>query len=220
MNTNPDALRVLFYGDSITYGHIGRGPNQIQRRYPVEVQRILGNRYEIIAAGLGGRAMTGPNPYGLYRDGLEGFGIRYGEEMPLHLVSIMLGTNDANDRLQRPPEVIAEALHGYFDVIEYWAGKTAITPEVLIMAPPRITTDSLAPDETMYLYGEDITRALPSPYQAVAKARGAHFFDAGSVTSTKWSDGVHLDEAGHIALAAALAPRVRFIVEKQPVGRL
>ena len=84
------------------------------------------------------------------------------------------------------------------------------------MVPPRINTASLASDEVMYLYGEDIMRALPSPYQAVAKARGAHFFDAGSVASTESADGVHLDEIGHIALAAALAPRVRFIVEGRP----
>lgn len=214
MKTRKNAKRVLVYGDSIAFGHIGRGPVRIHDRFPIVMQDALGDDYEIIEAALSGRTVSGENPYGKYRDGLASFGSIYGMYMPLGLVAIMLGTNDANDRLHKSPADIANGLREYVKIMGQWHKEKGFAiPETFIISPPPVAEESLAPDETMYRGAGEITRALPPYYQSVAYDCGAHFFDAGSVVSTSEADGVHLNEAGHRKLGTILAREVSIIFD-------
>lgn len=72
MNINPQAIRVVCYGDSLTYGRV---PNQ-HARYDASTRRtgilqsLLGNDYEIIEEGLRGRTTHLDHPTQQGRNGL------------------------------------------------------------------------------------------------------------------------------------------------------
>ena len=60
----------------------------------------------------------------------------------------------------------------------------------------------------MFFGGPARAQGLPPLYAALARARGAAFFDAGQVIAVSPVDGVHFDAAAHAALGAAMAARV------------
>jgi lysophospholipase L1-like esterase len=219
MNKEPNAVGVLCFGDSITWGHNPPDPGQLPDRYPVVMQEeLLPGKYEVIERSLRGRTVSGPNPYGEELagafDGLASFRSDYGQiAHRLGVVIIMLGTNDANDRLHKSPEVIADGLHGYFDVMEAWRRlkRYPLPKKTILVALPPVEEDSLFAGERMYRGAGRITRELPPYIRRVAEAHGAHFFEAGTVASTAEADGVHLNSNGHRALGRALATEVQLL---------
>ena len=55
---------------------------------------------------------------------------------------------------------------------------------------------------------------LPAVYAQTAKDLGCHFFEAGSVVFQPGCDNIHLAPEAHDALARALAPLVRQILDQ------
>ena len=59
VSTDPDAVRVLCFGDSNTYGTPGDDPDYVRlpadRRWTGRLQRLLGEGYDVVEEGLNGR---------------------------------------------------------------------------------------------------------------------------------------------------------------------
>lgn len=53
--------------------------------------------------------------------------------------------------------------------------------------------------------GREKSLQLADVYRQIAKEEGCVFFDAGTVCEASPIDGLHLDEAGHAALAKGIA---------------
>lgn len=98
--------KVLFYGDSNTYGYDpagfmgGRYPRAV--RWTTILQENLKNTWQILADGMPGRAL----PLGSYEWGYLRSVIR--QSMPLDLFAVMLGTNDILGTVH--PDAAAAAL--------------------------------------------------------------------------------------------------------------
>ena len=97
MNTGPNAIKVLCYGDSNTWG---RDPHGKGIRYPVNVrwtgllQSKLGHDYDIIEEGLGGRTTVIDDPKREGRNGKTYLRPCLETHSPIDVITLMLGTND------------------------------------------------------------------------------------------------------------------------------
>jgi lysophospholipase L1-like esterase len=128
---------------------------------------------------------------------------------PVDLVIIMLGTNDLKGIYGQTASEIACGAGALIDLARgTLAGPGDRPPRVLLVSPIPVV---LTPHSEMWGFGNSIEEGerLAGMYALMAAGKGVGFFDAGSVTQVSPLDGVHLDEAGHAALGAAMAEAVR-----------
>ncbi|MEM1060453.1 MAG: SGNH/GDSL hydrolase family protein [Verrucomicrobiota bacterium] len=208
---------LLCFGDSNTWGFDaeaeGRHPRAL--RWPTVLARELGPDAHVAEAGQNGRTTATDDPQWQNRNGRKALAIVLESHAPLDLVIFMLGLNDLKDRLGL---TAADAARGMGALVQFARARPAWpvrrAPEVLVVAPPPVqeVTGRFAKE---FVQGAAQSRLLAKRYEEVARAQGAHFFDAGPVTGYGKSDGLHLDAAGHQALGLALAPVVQSILRQR-----
>ena len=139
--------------------------------------------------------LKGENTHLSNRDGLKQLGDVLKNQMPLDLVIIFLGTNDAQYGVNKTAAEIADSLDDYFEVIDSICKKlSASKPRVLIVSPPKIREQFLKGEtEAIFVNSASLIDELPKPYKQKAVAHNAHFFDASKVAEGSPEDGVHLD---------------------------
>jgi lysophospholipase L1-like esterase len=169
---------VVLYGDSNTWGYIpGSGGERFPRevRWPAQLASRLGDGWEVIAEGLGGRTATVDRPDSEGRNGLPYLLPCLQSHEPIDVVVIFLGTNDVNfvadDR-------VARCVARLVEIARREAG------EVLVVCPPPFDGHDL---EASFRAELDCPVLVAPPYPVVG------------------DDVEHLDAEGHAALAAAVA---------------
>ena len=193
--------KVLFYGDSNTYGYDpagffgGRYPKQY--RWPAILADRLAGEWKVTADGMPGRTIP---PKGRPQEYLRG---SMRSEMPIDLFAVMLGTNDI---LGMPNPGAADAAKDMEDLVLFI--KSIGIPEILLIAPPKI---SFTPEsfQKSYVYGDssyaslyyEEGRKLTEAYRELAVRQGLWFADASSWELDFAFDGVHLSEKGHVLFA-------------------
>ncbi|HEX4774713.1 MAG TPA: SGNH/GDSL hydrolase family protein [Candidatus Saccharimonadales bacterium] len=208
MNTNPDAITILCYGDSNTRG--SRPDNW--RRYSANVrwtgilQAGLGPEYYVIEEGRGGRTTDIDHPQVPGRNGRLYLQPCLESHNPLDIIIIMLGTNDLKQMFKRTAQDIGHALESLLDDINLYAkDRNNDTPKIIIVSPVYIAKNILD-TEGGERFGESAhekSLKLAAVYKQIADNRGLIFFDAAQVASVG-PDGVHIDETGHKSLGQAL----------------
>jgi len=210
--------RILCYGDSNTWGYIpesgGRYSEEI--RWPMKLQKILGDTCRIIEEGLNGRTTVVDDPIQPYRCGLEYLRPCLLSHMPLDLVVLMLGTNDTKRRFALSASEIARGVEqlvgavresgaGPVTVGSAGSGPAGSSPRILILSPPLIGTYSKNDDfegaaEKSLNFGEE--------FSAVAEAYGCGFLNLGRHLSAAENDGVHLTPEQHALLAELTSEKI------------
>lgn len=105
---------VLCYGDSNTWGH----DPETRTRYPPDVRWAgvladrLGPGYRVIEEGLNGRTTRWDGPMEPGRNGLTYLRPCVESHQPLHMIVVMLGTNDLNRRFDLSASDIAQCAAG------------------------------------------------------------------------------------------------------------
>lgn len=203
--------KILFYGDSNTYGYDpagfmgGRYPRQ-QRWTGILAER-LAREWDIAADGMPGRMIPG-NSYSIQ--------IALGAvkaDGPIDLFAVMLGTNDLLN--QRVPDAakVAEKMTGMIDYVS-----ESFCEKILLIAPPQIRfTDPSCTDPFVHgdaAYSERCRREsirLARFYREIAARRGIFGADASSWDLDLAFDGVHLSEEGHEVFAEEMAKALQKI---------
>jgi lysophospholipase L1-like esterase len=214
MNTNPNAITVLCYGASNTYGQKPdrRGRFAADERWTGILQDKLGGDYYVIEEGLGGRTtnLDHPNPNKPNRNGLTYFKACLESHLPLDFIIIMLGTNDFKTVYNRSVQEIAEALRQFPEYVTALSkAKNLTQPKVILVSPSYMNDQALHFIDSMPTPGiYDKTSVKKShelaPYvEAVAKETNSLFLDSAPITQTG-EDGCHLDKASQATLANAL----------------
>lgn len=206
---------VLCYGDSNTHGTramrsiTDRSRFRSRSRWPGHMSEALKPNVRVLCEGQPGRTTVHDDPVeGAHKNGLRVLPAMLESHWPLDVVVLMLGTNDLKTRFAVTPADIARSMERLLAVIAgSRAGPDGVAPKVLLIAPPPIT-------ETGWLAGHfaggaEISHHLAEAYAEVAARWGVGFLDAKGVAEVDPVDGVHLTEAGHAALGAAVATRVR-----------
>ena len=208
---------LLCFGDSNTHGTVPMATLDDNNRFgsdtrwPTVAAAALGDDWNLLEEGLPGRTWCFDDPLmGGHMNGEIGLKIALGTHKPLDLVVIMLGTNDVKSKFAATPEEIARQAGRALDYClqrEIQDAHRGLKP-ILICPPPALERGCLAEQFTNSASKGPRLAAL---YAAQAKARGAAFFDAGTVIQSSSVDGVHFDAASHLALGAAIADFLRTI---------
>lgn len=173
---------VVCFGDSNTWGYVpGSGGERFPReqRWPTILQRLLGDEWEVIAEGLNGRTATIDRPDAEGRNGLPYLLPCLHSHAPVDTVVIFLGTNDVNFIAD---ERVARCVARLVEIARREAR------EVIAVCPAPFDGHDL---EASYREELDCEVIVAPAYPVVN------------------GDPEHLDEAGHAALAHALAARMR-----------
>lgn len=207
---------VLCFGDSNTWGHDPVGGRRFPRgqRWSGRLAAALGQGWEVVEAGLGGRTTVFEDPLA-DRCGARHLLPVLESAKPLQAVVLLLGTNDLKQRFGASSVEIADGAGVLVDkVLRSGCGPDGLAPRVLLLAPPALTEASLlaqrdpqAHRDYLLQWGAGIERSrdFARQYRRVADARGVAFLDAGAHARSSEVDGIHWEAEAHAALAAAVA---------------
>ena len=184
---------IVCFGDSNTWGYMpgsdgGRFPRDV--RWPARLATALADEAEVIAEGLNGRTATIESPVAEGRNGLPYLVPCLRSHAPVDLLVIYLGTNDA---YWLEPIMVARSIGRLVKIARAAeAGPGGGAPDVLVVCPPPFGGHELAP-----AFGE------------VCDQLSCELLDLDGVASYSDLDDTHLEEAGHIAVAAAVGGCIR-----------
>ena len=218
---------ILCYGDSNVRGVIPERAidrQMLTTRYPKNkrwtglLQKKLGEKYDIIEEGMGGRSTMFDEqfPGRPYRNGLKDLPLFFEAHYPIDLVIFLLGLNDTKIQLALTENDIAEGMRALVKLTKLSdKGIFGMHPKILIIAPMPILDVVDLPDVCDKTSIEK-SKALPKLYQKIAAEENCDFLDASTIIYTSQLDGLHLDEDQHVLLADAVAHRARFACAAAP----
>lgn len=201
--------RIVCFGDSNTWGYDGdNSGSRFEDRWTKRLGMLLGEGYEVIEEGLGGRTTVFEDPLNPGRNGLLYLTPCLLSHKYFDTLIIMLGTNDAKERFSATAVNIADGMKRLAVTaksLDVWKGSV----DILIAAPSPIRPEC----ERSPFSGEmgicsEKTYRLGEEYKKTAALVGARFFDA-APAEVNHTDYMHLSQAGHQWLAGKLAELVR-----------
>lgn len=213
---------IVCFGDSNTHGYCSetRGRFSEEERYPCLLSNLLGNKYCVQEEGLSGRTTCFEDPLHESMSGISAIYSCLMSHKPVHLLIIMLGTNDTKERFGATAKNIADGM--------YRLARKAISlsdafykqvPNILLVAPPPIDkryTDTFIVEEMGQGCAKK-SKKLAAHYKAVADLLNLHFLDAGSINGISMSpeDYMHLTCESHKILATSLASLIPDLLRQQ-----
>ncbi len=215
MTTDPRT--VLCYGDSLTWGYDPRSGADIPRypfceRWTRRLQGELGNSYHVIEEGLSGRTTVFDDPVVGAVNGLAQLPTSLNTHMPLDLVVILLGTNDAKTFFGVNGDVIARCLGRLLEVVSNSnCGRDGKPPQTLVVVPPVMGDVAGTILEPLFdpVHSRRAIERLRETYPPIAEAFGARCFDINKVVGPGVTDGIHFDPTSLQPVATALAKKIR-----------
>ena len=210
MNTNPQAVKILCYGDSNTWGYIPVS----EERYPVDVrwtgllQSLLGDGYWIIEEGCNGRTTNIEDPDSPGKNGLQYLYPCLRTHNPIDLVILMLGTNDTKFKFHRSAADITSAMKVLLEEISQSAWtRDGNSPQILLLSPP-LVDENIEQAREEFSGAVEKTAQLPALYQSLADEHDALFRDVSQWVSPSPRDGIHLESADHRIVAENLCDAI------------
>jgi lysophospholipase L1-like esterase len=205
---------VMTFGDSNTYGTPPaqtRGENRRfgpDVRWPCVMGRLLGADWAVIEQGLPGRTTCLPDPMmGGHMDGLIGLRIALESNGPIDLLTIMLGTNDAQYHHARTPEQIVGGVGALVALARSEVYQTRHGGfDILLIAPPPILVQGTYKDTL--LGAADKSAQFAPLIAALAAHWGIGYLDAGAHIGSSPIDGLHFSAEDHAILAGAVAEKL------------
>lgn len=217
MNTNPNAVRVLCFGDSNTWAQRAEGPGcySVDVRWTGLLQEKLGDTYEVIEEGFPGRTtdLDSPDPDKPGRNGLTYLRPCLRSHSPFDIFVIMLGTNDLKVSYGRTADDVAQALERLLNQVpDYAFDRNDKIPSVVVVSPihidPSIFDDSGEYEGILDKSSVKESHRFAKVFGKLAQAKGFSFVDAARVAKPG-KDGLHVDQASQEPLAQAIADAIR-----------
>lgn len=214
--------KIICFGDSNTYGYnpATGGRFDENTRWPKVLQKLLGEDYEIFEEGQNGRNISDPDPW----EGGTKCGMDYVLPMietrhPADLLIIMLGTNDLKLKFHLPPADIAGSLQLMLSKIKAYCRDYINCPDmkILIVSPLALSEPFEESYFAPFFGGSDVvarSKELPKWYELVADQYGCYFLNATEKISAGSVDHLHLDEAGHRAMAELMKDKIKEIFKE------
>ncbi|MEI7579799.1 MAG: GDSL-type esterase/lipase family protein [bacterium] len=205
--------RILCYGDSNTWGSVPLSDLRYsdQVRWPKILQKTLGDSFDVIEQGLGGRTIAFDDQEGEML-GLELNGFKLLEriivsQLPLEYVIVMLGTNDVKVKFNASVEMIIANLKLMINTIKQSADYLDHNPQIVVSSIAAIHPQvNLLCDD--FLGREGIVREINSKIKNLAVTEKIHFFDGFAYTQEASADGLHFTKQSHIAFGENLSKKI------------
>jgi lysophospholipase L1-like esterase len=225
-------VRILAFGDSNTWGWIPAATGFPTSRYSdavrwpgvleAELRKTIPGATVVVDA-LSGRTVNTAYPEaqnaieGGEFKGLSRIGSAVAAALPLDLVIIMLGTNDARSDLAVPTANVARDITAMVERVKTINGGVATdypTPKVLVVAPPAMGDTSRTPISGVTQGSDKLSAAISAAIVAASRATGTPVFDAGRAVQVKSIDGVHFSPENHRELGRVLTSEVKNVLGK------
>ncbi|MGJ8622868.1 MAG: SGNH/GDSL hydrolase family protein [Yoonia sp.] len=205
---------VMTFGDSNTYGTPpaqARGENRRfdpDVRWPGVMAGALGPDWQVIEEALPGRTTSLADPVmGVHMDGHLGLRIALESHGPIDVLTIMLGTNDAQTHHGQTADQIVAGLAGLLAIARsepYQLRHGGF--DILLIAPPPILEQGTYRDTLMG--AAEKSGMFASLMAGLASHWGADFLDAGALVGSSPIDGLHLSAQDHAVLGQAVAQKL------------
>ena len=211
MNTNPNAIRILCYGDSKTWG---ANPNNNDRyasdeRWTGRLQNLLGNDFEIIEEGLCGRSTIFERENRPGRNGKTYLLPCVISHSPIDIVILSLGTNDfKNEKINA--EDVAKGNEELIRIIQenVW-NKNGQVPKLILACVPGIDeSNDYAREKGMIGVGKKIAK-LPDEIKKLAEKYNYAFVNFQEIVKPSKKDGCHLELEAHKKIAEFLYEKIK-----------
>ena len=198
-----DAIRVACIGNSITHG--SGIDMQEQRGYPAQLQRLLGQGYNVKNYGVEARTMLnkGDHPYMMEQAWRDAKAFRP------DIVVIKLGTNDSKDYNWNPHKQDYEKdMQAMIDTLLNKHQKTSSSqqPRILLCSPIKAFRDKWGITDSVI-----VNEVIPA-IQRVAKKNKLQFVDLHPVVTDPkdmTSDMIHPNEKGAAKMAKAIYEAIK-----------
>jgi lysophospholipase L1-like esterase len=208
MNTNPQAIRILCYGDSNTWWYISNSTHErfdSNMRRTWQLQSLLGSNYEIIEEWLNSRTLTSddPRPWKEWRSGRDYLVPCLESHDPVDRVILFLGTNELKDIFEKDISECIKEYEEYFikqilDRPSQSKSKKDLKKKLLIIEPPRL---DLTKPYAFERYSQSETKREDFCRNLKSLSNNYNF----NITETwwlkTWEDWVHLTQDSHTQLA-------------------
>lgn len=204
---------ILFFGDSNTYGY----RPQDGGRYPPEIRwsGILASKlavqgWRVIEEGLVGRTTVFEDSLRPGRKGSDFLVPLLESHSPVHMVGIMLGTNDCKSIYKASSQVIGLGMERLIKQVRQYDPSIRILLISPIHLGENVWQENFDPefDQESVL----VSKQLKSVYQKLAEKYGINFLAASDLARPSAYDQEHLTVEGHAALAEAIC---RFLTETE-----
>ena len=208
--------RILCYGDSNTWGYtpITGARYDEHTRWTGHLRDVLGEDYYVQEEGLNARTSAFDDPFKPYLNGkdmLEGILV---SAKPLDVLVISLGTNDLK---------FVDAWHAaqgvglLLDMARSMDVRYPSTQPVfpngfkaIVVSPIEIGEDlAKRPGYSTLKYGHEQSLLFAKEFETMCQAKGAVMVDAAKLAKPSFADCIHMEPAGHAALAEGIAAAVR-----------
>jgi len=190
----------MCYGDSNTWGY---NPERLHirysksYRYPMVLQKLMGNKHIVIEEGLCARTAANDDPTRLLSayNGSKHFENCFKSHLPIDVLVLFLGTNDMKDFFNFDCYDAANALDEL-----YIAKIRKISPEtkIIIVIPKEIENTTFAG----FTGAKDKSKDFEKAYEALANKYNLDFVSNDIIQIG--SDGLHLSKKAHLNLANKL----------------
>lgn len=209
MNTNPNAKRILCYGDSNTWGKVPFGD-----RYPVDVrwtgilQNLLGIEYEIIEEGLRARTTNVDDQNKPNRNGMTYLRPCLETHYPIDFFILWLGTNDLKNYFNRSAEDVADAVRELIKMVKDIAGEKV---KILTISSPLVFLKPTS-EEWRFEGAYEKSQTLGKEIEKVAREESTFFIDlVKEGISPDKEEGVHLSKEMHAKVAELFFGKIKSI---------
>ena len=215
--------RILCYGDSLTWGFdpVSMVRFPAESRWPMVLQEILDDDYQVIEEGQCGRTIAMEDPSEGEKNGLTYLLPCLESHTPLELLIIMLGSNDCKSKFALSGMDVAGEMQIFLrKAIAYNHFCCEDAFQILLIAPPLISkavNDSWLGENFGFDYAVELSTKLAGWYQELANRYHVHFLDASQYVKASDADGCHLDAEGQMTLGRAIAAYVqeKILTEKE-----
>lgn len=206
---------IVCFGDSNTFGtnpaFTGESDSAFRweksLRWTGQLQKLLGDEYDVIEEGLGGRTTAWEDQATEGRNGLKAIFPVLQTHEPIDLVIIMLGTNDLKEVYGASPMEIGRGLESLLRVcLNPYSYTNEHVPKVMVISP--VLLGEKIADSWLYgVFGPTAyarCKKLAIEFKGIAKKYSCMFLDAATVAKASEKDCVHMEAEEHRKLANAI----------------
>ena len=207
--------RIVCFGDSLTWGYDPENRIRFSAdiRWPMVMQKILGDEYNVIEEGQNGRTIATDDPAEGEKNGLKYIGPCLESHTPFDFLIIMLGINDCKRKFAYSSMDIAGEMQIFLEKVQaynHFRCKDAF--KVLLVSPPPVSEairDSWLGDSFGFENAVKVSNELADWYKSLADMYGCEYLDATEYVKASEVDGVHLDAEGQMKLGTVIAECIK-----------
>jgi len=196
--------RIVCFGDSNTYGFNPYTRNRYspKNRWVDILQNRLGNNYILFNEGVNGRTTAFDRDGSDKKNGLTHLDEIIDRNLPIDIMTIMLGTNDV---LYDVNKSVDEIVDGMEKILLKVKEKTPNTKVILICPhETRKVLRTTPKPGKVDMNAVNKSKQLPLKYKFLAEKYNCKYIDANSIVTITKIDCEHFTKKDHLRLANAL----------------